>query len=99
VLTLRCAEVALQIPRKTPFSYHGPRGFFDTGELHTSFAEADMIEVGDQQVGGSADGSRRGTTPVRADGKSHSLKLTKYGVLSRKGALFYPSPCQFERHH
>lgn len=85
VYTLRCADVALQIPRKTPFSYHGPRGFFDTGELHASFAEADMIEVGEQ----AAD-TRRGSgssAATRTEGKVHSLKLTKYGVLSRKGAL------------
>lgn len=53
-----------------------------------------MIEVGDSSAngaGGLGDGNHRGATSARADGKSHSLKLTKYGVLSRKGAFLPPS--------
>lgn len=52
-----------------------------------------MIEVGDSSAngaGGLGDGNHRGATSARADGKSHSLKLTKYGVLSRKGAFLPP---------
>lgn len=84
VHTLRCPEVQLQIPKRTPFDYHGPRGFFDTGALHGAFAEADMIEVeqqGEVRRGSASEVGRR-------ESKAQSLKLTKYGILSRKGSSF-----------
>ncbi|KAL7418165.1 hypothetical protein BDY24DRAFT_335085, partial [Mrakia frigida] len=94
--TLR-ADVESHIPLSDPFSYHGGpgRSSFDTGEVHSSFVTADIIEIGPAGGGGGGGGigARKPSTgslllnasvaPVES--KVQTLRLTKFGVLSRKG--------------
>ncbi|CED82793.1 Guanine nucleotide exchange factor [Phaffia rhodozyma] len=97
--TLR-ASVEPHIPTHNPFSYVGPKGYLDTNELQTAFSEADMIMIAPAAaVGSTAPGGRKGSaglgfgisgtkedTQGPAD-KGLTLKLTKFGLLSRKEDL------------
>ena len=93
--TLR-ADVESHIPNEDPFSYHGGPGrtSFETGELHASFVGAHIIEIAPPPVTGARKASTGSLLEVP---KPLTLRLTKFGVLSRKGTLAHRSLKRFHR--
>lgn len=87
--TLR-VDMESDISPDNPFSCLGTRENLNTSEMHRAFAEArDLTVVPPKRKSSAA--SFLGTTPSKGrDGASERemvLKVTKVGLLSRRGAL------------
>jgi hypothetical protein len=79
-------DVESQVPTINPYSYTGTTGMWDEGEVHHAFIYAESIEMHEP--------ARRKSVPFpsfgdggEVDRSMRTLKVTKAGVLVRKGMI------------
>ena len=82
-------DMEMDIPVDSPFSCLGTRPFLNTDELHRAFIHARNLPIVPPRRKNSA-AALLGSTPGRSTPQVEThliLKVTKVGLLSRKGTL------------